>query len=162
MIPSTCSQPFSFVVRTGNQPISHDFFVVKKLNRNLILDRDWLMQNELRMYFDLRALRIAEKYVALEEDVYITSIIRFVKQIAFKPQCIHTCMTQFTLRNRCGKVYEIEQLNSRYASNRCGVSAVAMVKFNKSRRLSLFVMTNTNHTVTLNRDCCHDLPVHGG
>ena len=61
-------------IEVVNMSTPHDFFVVKNLNRNAILGRDWLMQKGVRMYFDLGALRIGEEYVALEEDVHISSI----------------------------------------------------------------------------------------
>ena len=107
---------------------------MKNLKRNLELDRDWLMQNGLRMHFDLGALRITGAYVALEENVYIPLIIRIVQQIILTPQDIHTYMARSTLKNVWGKVYEIEQLNSRYARILSGVLvANAVVKLNKSR-----------------------------
>ena len=131
--------------RIGNQSTPHDFFVVKNLKRNLELDRDWLMQNGLRMHFDLGALRITGAYVALEENVYIPLIIRIVQQIILTPQDIHTYMARSTLKNVWGKVYEIEQLNSRYARILSGVLvANAMVKLNKSRSPPLVIMNNTN------------------
>ena len=52
--------PLSSTDSKRNKSIPHDFFVVKNLNRNAILGRDWLMQNGVRMYFDLGALRIGE------------------------------------------------------------------------------------------------------
>ena len=38
-----------FQVQKGNQSIPHDYIVVKNLNRNIILGRDFLMQNGVRM-----------------------------------------------------------------------------------------------------------------
>ena len=61
-------------IQIGNKSTPHDFFVANTLNRNAILGRDWLMQNGVRIYFDLGALKIGEEYVALE-DFHISSII---------------------------------------------------------------------------------------
>lgn len=47
---------------------------MQNLNRSIILEWDWLQQNEARMYFDLGALQIGDEYVTLEEDRYISSI----------------------------------------------------------------------------------------
>lgn len=66
------------LIQIRNLSTPHDFFVVKNLNRNVILGCDCLMQNGVRIYFDLDALRIGEEYVALEEDIHISSIIRLV------------------------------------------------------------------------------------
>ena len=81
------------------------------------------------MYFDLRALRIGEEYVALEEDVHISSIVRLAQKITLKPQHLHTCIGQTKFSNGAGQEYEIEQLNSGYVCNFCGISvANAVVK----------------------------------
>ena len=42
------------------------------------------MQNGLRKYFDLGALKNGKKYVALEEDAYISSIMRLAQEITLK------------------------------------------------------------------------------
>ena len=62
-------------LRVRNQSIPHNFFSVKNFNRNLILGHGWLMQNRVKLLFDFRALGIAVGYLALEEDVHISSII---------------------------------------------------------------------------------------
>ena len=42
--------------------------MIRDLNRNLILGLDWLKNNNVRLYFDLKCLRINGKhYVNLEE-----------------------------------------------------------------------------------------------
>ena len=109
-------------VQIGNQSTPHNFIVVRNLNRNIILGRDWLRQNGVRMYFDLGALRIGEEYVALEEDIHISSIVRLAQRVVLKPQHMHTCMAQTALRNGGGREYVIEQLSSGYASKFSGVS----------------------------------------
>ena len=109
------------------------------------------MQNREEMYFDLEALRIAGKYV--EEDVHISSIIKLLQQITLKPRHMHTCKARSTLRNGCGMVYEIEQLNRGYTSNlSCIAMTSVVVQLNKSHRFLLFIMTNTNQIVTSKRD----------
>ena len=116
-------------VQIGNQSTPHDFIVVRNLNRNIILGRDSLRQNGVRMYFDLGALRIGEEYIVLE-DIHISSIVRLAQWVVLKPQHMHTCMAQTAHRNGGGKEYVIEQLSSGYASKFSGVSvANAIVSF---------------------------------
>ena len=50
--------------------------VVRYLNRNLILGLDWLKQNNVRLYFDLKCLRINGKHYVNLEDVHIASTYR--------------------------------------------------------------------------------------
>ena len=49
--------------RIGGTDLSQDFYVIRDLNRNLILGLDWLKQNNVRIYFDLRSLRINGKNI---------------------------------------------------------------------------------------------------
>ena len=50
--------------KIGNEKVTHPFYVVKDINRNAILGRDWLTANGVRIYFDLGCLRIQNSYVA--------------------------------------------------------------------------------------------------
>ena len=38
--------------------MSQDFYVVRDLNRNLILGLDWLKENKVRLNLDLKCFRI--------------------------------------------------------------------------------------------------------
>jgi hypothetical protein len=53
----------------GKTEVTQLFFIVKDMNRNVILGKDWLTQNGVRLYFDLGCLRIGKCYVSLEEDI---------------------------------------------------------------------------------------------
>ena len=69
-----------------------DFCVIRDLNRNLILGLDWLKQNNARIYFDLKCLRINGKhYLSLEEDIHIASTIRMKHTFLIKPQKAMIC-----------------------------------------------------------------------
>ena len=60
--------------------MSQEFYVIRDLNRNLILGLDWLKNNNVRLYFDLKCLRINGKHcVNLEEDINIASTVRMKK-----------------------------------------------------------------------------------
>ena len=61
----------------GVTDLSQNFYVVGDLNRNLILGLDWLKQNNVRIYFDLKSLRRNGKtYANLEDDIHVTSTVR--------------------------------------------------------------------------------------
>lgn len=59
---------------------------MSNINRNVILERDFLQQHGVRLYFDLGCLQIDGCYVPLEEDVYIASIARLPTAAIIKPQ----------------------------------------------------------------------------
>ena len=45
------------------EKLKHKFYVVDNMNRNLILGRDWMIDNQIRIYYDLCCLRIGNTYV---------------------------------------------------------------------------------------------------
>ena len=55
----------------GGLKMRQTFFVVPDMNRNIILGRDWLEQNGVRMYFDLGCIRVNQTYVPLQDDNYV-------------------------------------------------------------------------------------------
>ena len=70
-----------------------DFFVTRDLDRNLILGLDWLELNKnLRIYFDLKCLRINGKYYAnLEEYIRIASTVKMKTTGFIKSQTAMIC-----------------------------------------------------------------------
>jgi hypothetical protein len=49
----------------------------------MILGREWLKQNGVRLYFDLGYLRIDKTYVRLEEDIPLTDFMHGRSRINF-------------------------------------------------------------------------------
>ena len=65
----------------GGTEMSQDFYVIRDLNRNMILGLDWLKEHNVRIYVDLKCLRINGKhYVKIEEDIHIASTVRMKKK----------------------------------------------------------------------------------
>lgn len=80
----------TFVV--GGAEMKHQFYVVREMNRNLILGSDWLLQNGVRIYFDLGCLRVGDKtYVNLEEDIHVSSVARIKYTTILKPHTATIC-----------------------------------------------------------------------
>jgi hypothetical protein len=69
----------NITIKIGKTEVTQLFYIVKDMNRNAILGKDWLTQNGVRLYFDLGCLRIGKCYVSLEEDIKIASIVRCAK-----------------------------------------------------------------------------------
>lgn len=87
-----CDGCITVQICIGGTEMSQDFYVIRDLNRNLILGLDWLKQNNVRIYFDLKCLRINGKhYVNLEEDIHIASTVRMKKTCLIKPQTAIIC-----------------------------------------------------------------------
>lgn len=74
--------------------MSHKFYVVANMNRKAILGRDWLVENGVRLYFDLGCLRVHDVYVTLEEDIHINSVVKLQQDTIIKPQSVQICNGQ--------------------------------------------------------------------
>jgi len=91
----------------GKQSLKHKFYIIDGINRNIILGRDWLKQNGVRIYFDLGYLRVGKTYVRLEEDIHISSIVRLQKKTVLKPNTVTICHVKL---NKCFNVGESQLL----------------------------------------------------
>lgn len=139
-------------IKVGSQYIRHDFVVTKNLKRNVILGRDWLKQNSVRMYFDLGAIRLGSEYIALQEEAYISSIVRLRHNVTLKPQHLHACTARAEMRNGQGLDYEVVQIDKGFLSDLSGVSvANTVVKIKGRKSFPLLIMNNTNQTVKLKK-----------
>ena len=62
--------------KLGGRKFQHMFYVVDGLNRNVILGRDWIINNKVVLYFnELCSMKIGHVYVPLEEDIHISALV---------------------------------------------------------------------------------------
>ena len=67
----------SVQVCIGNMEMSQEFYVIRELNKNMILGLDWMKTNNVKIYMELNCIRINRKYyVNLQEDIHIASTVR--------------------------------------------------------------------------------------
>ena len=78
----------------GGLLMRHKFYVVRDINRSFILGIDWLVQNGVRLYFDLGSLRIGKTYVPIVEDIHIASLLRASRKVIVKPQSSTICLAK--------------------------------------------------------------------
>ena len=112
--------------------MSQDFYVIRDLNRNLILGLDWLKQNNVRIYFDLKCLRINGKhYVNLEEDIHIASTVRMKRTCLIKPQTASICYGKVRENPALpvGQSYEISQIEKGFIVNQPGLQIIMSPPF---------------------------------
>jgi hypothetical protein len=78
--------------KIGQIQMQQKFYVVPNLNRNLILGQDWLSNIGVRLYFDLGCMRIRERYIQLENDIHVSTVIRAKRKTVLRPQHATVCM----------------------------------------------------------------------
>ena len=109
---------------------------------------DWLKQNNVRIYFDLKCLRINGKhYVNLEEDIHIASTVRMKNTCLIKPQTAMICYGKVRENPDLpvGQSYEIIQIDKGFLVNQPGLQIISTVStLAKDRSLPLLIVNNRN------------------
>ena len=139
----------------GGTEVSQAFYVIRDLNRNLILGLDWMKQNNVRIYMDLKCLRINGKhYVNLEKDIHVASTVRMKRTCLIKPQTAMTCYGKVRENPDipAGQSYEISQIDRGFIVNQPGLQIINTVAtLSKDRSLPLLVVNNTNKFIKIFR-----------
>ena len=141
--------------RIGDTEVSQDFYVVRDLNRNMILGLDWLKSNNVRLYFDLKSLRINGKtYVNLEEDIHVASTVRMKHTCVIKPNTAQICYGK--VRNNPdlppGQSYDVTEINRGFISKEPGLKVInCLTTLSKDRTIPLLVVNETNRHLKIYR-----------
>ena len=149
-----CDGCITVQVCIGGTEMSQDFYVIRDLNRNLILGLDWLKQNNVRIYFDLKCLRINGKHYVSLEDIHIASTVRMKRTRLIKPQTAMICYGKVRENPDLpvGQSYEISQIDKGFIVNQPGLQIINTVStLNKDRSLPLLIVNNTNKFIKIYR-----------
>ena len=104
--------------------------MIKDLNRNYIFGLDWLKNNNVRLYFDVKCLRINGKhYVNLEENIHMASTVRMQKTYLIKPQTAIICKGKVreNLDLPVEQDYEVCQIDKGFIVNQPGLQIINTV-----------------------------------
>ncbi|CAG2227372.1 unnamed protein product [Mytilus edulis] len=120
----------------------------------MILGRDWLKQNGVRLYFDLGYLRIGKTYVRIEEDIHISSLLRLCKQTTLAPNSVTICKVKVNqgFRTEDSKLADITYLDDGHLSEEPGIVVFsAVAKLSDSRKIPIMLINQTNKHFKLKR-----------
>ena len=126
------------------------------INRNVILGRDWLVQNGVRLYFDLGFLQVGNSKVPLEEDIHIASLVRLKSNTVLKPQTASVCVGKVkdSYELPTSHLYSVSAVNVGYISSEPGLMVSnSVARLSKGRAIPIMVVNNTNRTLQLSRGC---------
>ncbi len=137
----------------GGYPMCQEFYIVKEINRNIILGQDFLEQNGVRIYFDLGCMRIAGKvYVKMERDIHIASVVRAHQSIVLKPQSAKMCYGKIrdTPELPSNQEYQTMPTDRGFLTNEPGISVINSVCVLGKNRL-VPILLETNKTIKIHR-----------
>ena len=84
----------------GGTELSQDFYVIREMNRNLILGLDWLKKSNVRIYMDLKCIRIDGKHYVNLEDIHIATTVRTTRDCLIKLQTAVVCYGKVREKSR--------------------------------------------------------------
>ena len=149
-----CDGSITLQICIGGTEMSQDFYVIQDLNRNLILGLDWFKQNNVRIFFDLKCLRINGKHYVNLEDIHIASTVRMKNTCLIKPQTAKMCYGKVRENPDLpvGQSYEILQIDKGFLINQPGLQIINTVSTSsKDRSLPLLIVNNTNKFIKIFR-----------
>ncbi len=139
----------------GGYQMYQEFYVVRDINRNLILGQDFLEQNGVRIYFDLGCMRLAGKvYVKLERDIHIASVVRAHHSIVLKPQSAKMCYGKIrdTPELPSNQEYQTMPTDMGFLNNEPGISVINYVCVLGKKSISSHLTCKRNkQTTTIHR-----------
>lgn len=142
-------------IRVGGTEMHQEFCVVNNLNRNLILGFDWLKHNDVRVYFDLKCMRIHGKtYVRLEEDIHVASTVRMKSNELLRPNSAKICYGKIREHPdlRPGDLFDVSQIENGFLINEPGLKIInSVAKLTRDRTVPLLVVNSTNKFYKIRR-----------
>ena len=135
---------------------NHDFYLVKNMNRNLIIGHNFLTKNGVRLYFDIACLRVNNTFVPLIEDIHIASIIRSQCTVTLKPKTSYIIKGKIKRNPQIptGKLYQELSADKGFISEEPGLTITdGLIKLNRSHIIPVQISNTTGRTYRLQRGC---------
>ena len=135
--------------------MSHKFYVVRKLKRNVILGLDWLKSRGVHVYHDFSCIRVQETYILLVDDIhiaYLYSIARLKTKVKLSPQTAHICQCKVRKHTTFlpERDYEVPPFKNRSLGNEPGLLKTnSVAKLSKNRVVPLLLINSTNKTLSI-------------
>ncbi|XP_041364210.1 uncharacterized protein LOC121379631 [Gigantopelta aegis] len=140
--------------KMGGLEIKHPFYVVENINRNVILGRDWLVKNGVRLYYDLGCIRIGKTCISLDEDIHVSSIVRLTKKVVVRPHTQTVCYVtakawSYHLK---GSSYQLSPNQRGFMASQPGLMIGNSIgKLSNRRLLPVMIINSTNKTYCLRK-----------
>ena len=143
-------------IKISGFTLTETFLVVESLNRNLILGMPFLTKNGVRLYYDLKKMRLNNVYVDLESDVHISSISRISKTTVLRPRTIYLIQAQLKKTDYFDtqKTYQIEKLQRGFLADQPEIEITpSLMKLRNGRFFPVQIVNNSNKFIKLKRGC---------
>ena len=143
--------------KIGGIKIEQKFTIVSNLNRNIILGSDFLEDNDTRIYYDLKQIRIKGcHYIPFERDLFVSSIARMSKTTVMKPHTTYLVKAQLKISHPFNpkSMYNIEKLDKGFISEQPELQFSDSISNLNDHRFFPIQITNTSGKfIKIKRGC---------
>ena len=147
----------SIKFQIGNEKLEYLCHLLREMNNNIILGRDWLLKFGVMEYWDIQCVNIGKSYISLVEGIHINSVVYLASQVIMKLQSVSCALAKMkiadktSLRKNLCQVYGADKTGIRKEPGLMITNSV--IKLSKNQRFSLMITNSTNKMIKLNRGC---------
>ena len=98
----------------------HPFYVTEGVSQNVILGRDFLVTNKVKLDFENTQLTIDQQTIRMEDDAYIASFVRLAQDVVLPPQTAAVCNTRLKHGGLEKTVYNISAIKTGFMEREPG------------------------------------------
>ncbi|KAL4232960.1 hypothetical protein ACF0H5_007648 [Mactra antiquata] len=135
----------------GGQKLNYEFIVVSDMTKNVILGKDFMFDYGVRIYCDLKRIRIGKTYVPLESDIHIHSLVRLKKETILKPRTVYQVEAKMQNNTTVSpSIYEVSQLNEGFIDNEPGLQIRScLITAEPNKKFTILLENHTGKTIRL-------------
>ena len=114
----------------------HPFNVTEGVSQNVILGRDFLVTNKVKLDFENTQLTIDQQTIRMEDDAYIASFVRLAQDVVLPPQTAAVCNTRLKHGGLEKTVYNISAIKTGFVEREPGLLVTNTIAENKNKKIS--------------------------
>ena len=129
----------------------HPFYVTEGVSQNVILGRDFLVTNKVKLDFENTQLTIDHQTIRMEDDAYIASFVRLAQDVVLPPQTAAVCNTRLKHGGLEKTVYNISAIKTGFMEREPGLLVTNTIAENKNKKIPIQICNHTNRTFKLRK-----------
>lgn len=140
--------------RIGKVIVTQTFHITSNVDEGIILGRDFLRENQVKLNFQNETLEVRGQVVRLENDDYLASLIRMTQDRLIPPQSGIVCWGKARMQRQRDKkmICQIRGIETGHFAQEPGLMVANVVSRIKRKQAFPFLVTNnTNRHVRLRK-----------
>ncbi len=140
--------------KLGKKHLAHTFIVAENISKSVILGRDCLSANKMKIDFGRKEIEIDQERIPLENEAYLASLVRVANKTILRPQTSTLVWGKFKGQGKRNKreVYHISAIDTGFIGQEPGLMVTNTVSnVSKHKKVPFLICNNTGKSIRLNR-----------